>query len=651
MQYFKLLIITAGLWAPYAHSQTDNAVKFGTRDDIQNISISPDGSQIAYVQSGIGKTSLLNILKISGGTASTITQSDGEPWNLRSCSWASNSRLVCQVSGLIRENGGLTPYGRVIAINSDGKEVKLLSQRSSRSLGVSQFDGDVVGWPISDDGSILMSRQYRPDFQTGTIVGSKAEGLGVDRLDTLTLKSSRVEAPRKNADYYLADTAGVVRIMATSETDGSGYFKGISRYYYRSPEDKEWKIFSTISSESTGMQPVAVDHATNTAFSIGKNNGRNAIYSVKLDQTLLSSILISDEKVDVDGIVTLGRTGRVIGATYVADKTETVIFDTDYKRLSEKLGKALPGLPLVRFVDASRDEGKLILFAGSDVDPGRYYLYDKATRQLAQIAPARPLLDARPLSPVKAMQYAAADGTMIPAYLTLPIGQEPKNLPTIVMPHGGPASRDEWGFDWLSQYFASEGFAVIQPNFRGSAGYGDDWYVKNGFKSWQTAIGDVNDAGKWAIQQGLADPKRIAVVGWSYGGYAALQSGVLDADLFHAAIAIAPVTDLRLLVDQWRDFENAKVVAQYVGAGEHVIAGSPLQQVNKLKAPVLMFSGDMDLNVSVGHAKAMDEALKKQGKSSELVIYSGLDHQIDDSSVRADMLRKSLEFLKKHLSI
>lgn len=651
MRYLRLLTIAGGLSATSAYAQIDDATIFGARDGIQDISISPDGSKVAYVQPGAGKSSVVSVVNISEGSANTVTQSDGDPWNLRSCSWVSNSRLICQVSALIRENGDLLPYGRTIAINSDGKEMKFLTQGSSRSIGVSQFDGNIVGWSASDDGSVLMSRQYRPEYQTGTIIASKAEGLGVDRLDTLTLKSSRVEAPRKNAQYYLADTAGNVRIMATSEADGSGYDTGIWRYYYKIPNEKQWKPFSTISDQSTGMQPVSVDHVTNVAFSIGKEKGRNAIFRVNLDASLSSSILVSNEDVDVDQIVTLGRTGRVIGATYVTDKAETIIFDPEYKKLSEKLGKALPGLPLVRFVDASRDESKLLLFAGSDVDPGKYYFYDKATRQLAEIAPARPLLEKLSLSPVKAIQYPASDGTLIPAYLTLPVGKDQKNLPTIVMPHGGPASRDEWGFDWLSQFFARQGFAVIQPNFRGSSGYGDDWYVKNGFKSWRIAVGDVNDAGKWAVQQGLADSKRLAVVGWSYGGYAALQSGVLDENLFHAAVAIAPVTDLTLLVDQWRNFENAKVVADYVGTGEHIVTGSPLRQVSKLKAPILMFSGDMDLNVSIGHARAMNEALNKAGKSSELIVYAGLDHQIDDSNARSDMLSKSLKFLKRHLAM
>src|SRR3546814_16872493 len=115
------------------------------------------------------------------------------------------------------------------------------------------------------------------------------------------------------------------------------------------------------------------------------------------------------------------------------------------------------------------------------------------------------------------------------------------------MPHGGPASRDQWGFDWLTQFFVNRGYAVLQPNYRGSTGYGDDWFNDNAWHSWKTAIGDVNDAGRWLVKQGIADPAKLAIVGWSHGGYAALQSNVLDPALFHAVVAVAPVTDLGLL--------------------------------------------------------------------------------------------------------
>jgi dipeptidyl aminopeptidase/acylaminoacyl peptidase len=250
---------------------------------------------------------------------------------------------------------------------------------------------------------------------------------------------------------------------------------------------------------------------------------------------------------------------------------------------------------------------------------------------------------------MKPMTFAAADGTQIPGYLTLPPGSAGKNLPAIVLPHGGPSARDEWGFDYLVQFFAARGYAVLQPNFRGSSGYGSDWFQHNGFQSWRTAIGDVNDAGRWLVQQGIADPHKLAIVGWSYGGYAALQSQVLDPDLFKAVVAIAPVTDLEQLRQDHRDYTDYNLVSAFIGQGPHVTEGSPAQNVARFHAPVLLFHGDYDQNVAVVHSKLMADRLKGAGKSVQMVEFPDLDHYIDDADKRAQMLAQIDAFLAANL--
>jgi dipeptidyl aminopeptidase/acylaminoacyl peptidase len=219
------------------------------------------------------------------------------------------------------------------------------------------------------------------------------------------------------------------------------------------------------------------------------------------------------------------------------------------------------------------------------------------------------------------------------------------------MPHGGPAARDEWGFDWLVQFFAQRGFVVLQPNYRGSSGYGDNWYMENGFKSWKTSIGDVRDGGKWLVSQGMADASKLAIFGWSYGGYAALQVNALDADLFKAVVAVAPVTDLALLKMQAQMYTTSHVVEEFVGNGAHVSEGSPVQNVEKFTAPVLMFHGDMDLNVDIAQSRRMDKALRGAKKSSQLIVYPKLEHSLVDGEVRADLLRRSDAFLRSALKL
>ncbi|MBL0916917.1 MAG: S9 family peptidase, partial [Sphingopyxis sp.] len=211
-------------------------------------------------------------------------------------------------------------------------------------------------------------------------------------------------------------------------------------------------------------------------------------------------------------------------------------------------------------------------------------------------------------------------------------------------PHGGPSARDEWGFDWLAQYFAQSGYAVLQPNYRGSSGYGDGWYQNNGFQSWKLAVGDINDGGRWLVTQG-ADPAKLSIVGWSYGGYAALQSGVLSPDLFKAIVAIAPVTDLQQLKDEASREGTGRINTLFIGSGPHIKEGSPAQNADAIKAPVLMFHGSFDQNVEIAQSRTMKRALEAKGKRVELVEYPELAHSLEAGEARTEMLRKISAFL------
>ncbi|MBW0008239.1 MAG: S9 family peptidase, partial [Sphingomonas sp.] len=273
--------------------------------------------------------------------------------------------------------------------------------------------------------------------------------------------------------------------------------------------------------------------------------------------------------------------------------------------------------------------------------------FDKTKKTLSQVFAAQPKLDGRTLAEMRPVTYKASDGTVIPAYLTLPPGKATKGLPAIVMPHGGPSSRDYWSFDWLAQFLAARGYAVIQPNYRGSDGYGKAWLNENGWKGWRTSIGDVNDAARYLASSGIADPSRIAIVGWSYGGYAALQSAETDPSLYKAVVAVAPVTDLQLLKEQARFFTNMKEVQQELGSGPHLIEGSPVNGASRISVPVLLVHADRDINVDIQHSDRMQAALKKAGKDVDYLRLKGLDHQLVDANVRANMLMKMGQLLDR----
>ncbi len=632
----------------------DAAAAFGARPTVMGLALSPDGKRVAYVAPMKGQASALLALTLDkAAQPKVVTYVDGKVDRLAGCDWVANDRLVCLIYGVApNPEFGLLPWTRLVAIDADGKNMKLLSTKeNSYSRGVQLSGGSVLDWLPDENGSVLMLRQHLPDDHTGSRLGTSEEGVGVDRIDTRTLTVTQVERPNEHAIEYISDGRGAVRIMGLREVR-AGYDTGAINYLYREKDSRDWKElvdFNSLTGE--GFDPLAVDHDLNVVYGLKKKDGRRALYTISLDGSKHEDLVYSRPDVDISGTLRIGRRQRVVGASYVTDTRQSMYLSPDIQKLLAALGKALPGSSL-RVADSSVDENTLLIFAGSDADPGVYYVFDRKSHQLNTFLVARNQLEGVKLAKVKSITYPAAAGVSVPAYLTLPPGREDaKGLPTIVLPHGGPSARDEWGFDWLSQFYANRGFAVLQPNFRGSSGYGDAWFQQNGFRSWSVAIGDILAAGHWLVNQGIADPSKLAVVGWSYGGYAALQSAVVDSQTFKAVIAIAPVTDLSGLKEESRHFTDFDVVSKFVGDGAPMHEGSPIEHADKIKVPVLLFHGAMDTNVHVGQSQRMAQKLKSAGARSELITWPDLDHQLDDSEARAQMLSRSEAFLRAALGM
>jgi dipeptidyl aminopeptidase/acylaminoacyl peptidase len=648
---FSLVVttsLTAVSTAAGAEPLAAAAALFGARESIGSMDLSPDGKMVAYVSPGPGATSAVNVAAIEGGTEKPIVSSSGNPDRLSWCDFVSDSRLICQIRGVVQMQGTPIGFSRLVAVGADGSNPKPLGQKSSfYDAAIRQFDGSVLDWLPGDGKHVLMSRVYVPEERAATRMNRVADGLGVDRVDVDTAQVSVVEGADRLASDFMSDGRGNVRIRENYRTQTAGeQLSSRTDYYYRPTGSKDWKQLGSFDSTTReGIIPVAVDAGIDSAYVLKKLDGRMALYRIKLDGSMATELAYSNPRVDVDDVVRVGRGQKVIGVTFAEDVRQTIYFDKEYAALAGSLAKAMPNLPLIQFAGASADGSKLLIFAGSDSDPGRYYSYDKKVRQLSEILLVRPQLENVALAKVKPISYPAVDGTVIPGYLTLPPGKAAKDLPAIVLPHGGPSSRDEWGFDWLAQFLANQGYAVLQPEYRGSDGFGDKWLQQNGFRSWKTSIGDVTAGAKWLVAQGIANPKKLAIVGWSYGGYAALQSAATEPELYRAVVAIAPVTDLAMLKEDSRDFSNSQLVAQFVGTGPHIVEGSPLQNAARIKAPVLMFHGDQDLNVAVRQSKAMDAKLHEAGKKSELVLFPGLDHQLVDSGARTKMLERIGAFL------
>jgi dipeptidyl aminopeptidase/acylaminoacyl peptidase len=653
-----LLSASAGSAVSAQNGQT-LADKFGALETVRQISLSPDGAHVAFIapRAGTGQTLFVADV-VNGGLPKAVVNSSNENEELNWCAWATDVRLICQVRILVNDAGVLVGFSRMIALDSDGKNfAKLTVGTNSRSLGFIQDGGAVIDWDVAGKpGSVLMTRAYVPENETGTHIVNSDQGLGVELVDTGSLKRQQIERPKRTAVEYISDGHGLVRVMGLQDRDSdTGVVSPEIKYLYRRPDSRNWEPLSVLKilggGQYDGFNPIAVDSTSNRVFGYDAENGYQGIYAIALDGSNTRTRLLGRSDVDIDQLERIGRDNRVVGASYATERRTVEFFDPELKALAAALTKALPGNPQITFVDASVGEAKLLLVASSDTNPGMLYLYSKATKRLEEVLPVRAALEGMAMGKMTPVSFPAADGTMIPGYLTLPPGSTGKGLPAIVMPHGGPGSRDEWGFDWLVQYYAARGFAVLQPNYRGSTGYGAAWYQKNGFQSWRVAIGDVNDAGRWLVSQGIAKPDQLGIVGWSYGGYAALQSSVLDPNLFKAIVAVAPVTDLERLRDEARPYTSFAMVDRFIGRGPHVREGSPAQNAAAIKAPVLMFHGSMDQNVGIGESRLMADKLRAAGKQVELVEFPGLNHSLVDRAARVRLLADSDAFLRRSMGI
>jgi dipeptidyl aminopeptidase/acylaminoacyl peptidase len=632
-----------------AHSLADDAKAFGARPNVRSVAISPSGTKLLMINSVPGRASVLQVIDLATKANKIIARSAGNPDSLYWCEFGSDTQLVCKFGGETKVDRVIAGFSRIVAVPVDGSKFSELGQPTNYYKPVGrQFDGEILDWLPDSPGSVLMERTYiGENIRPGSHIADSREGLGVDRVDLTTLKASEIEKPRTDAGDYLTDGRGHVRVMATFETEGEEQMlTGLVQYKFRRANSSTWENLTQYDERTKlGSIPIAVEGQTDSALVLQKLNGRDALYRVKLDGTGASTLVASNQMVDIDDVVRVGRGQRIIGYTDATDRREVNYFDPEFSKLHSALGAALQGNPEITFEGASSDGNKIIVLASSDVNPGMFYLFDKTTKHLDEIAPVRPELEGRTLAHVQSVRVPAGDGVDIPAYLTLPPGSSGRNLPAVVLPHGGPSARDEWGFDWLAQFLVARGYAVIQPNYRGSAGYGDQWEGANGFKDWPKAMGDIAASARYLANQGIADPKRLAILGWSYGGYAALQSAVMYPEIYKAVVAIAPVTDLSLLKTQATDFTNGDLVARQIGSGPNLDAGSPAHRAAEIKAPVLLVHGDLDINVDISHSEKMLSALQAQGKKAQLLSFKGLNHQLDDSDARTQMLTGIGEFL------
>lgn len=449
-----------------------------------------------------------------------------------------------------------------------------------------------------------------------------------------------------NVSFWCVDHAGEVRIALQS--DGL-----TTKIYSRSNESDEFKqIFEF---DYTYDSWPLLFTADNKFVYFAYNLSRDKRAIVKIDPVNGKEIeeMFSHPDVDV-GILKFSKKRKLITEIiYTTWKKEHKVLDQKmqdvYKNLHNIVGDKVISLP-----SSNYDEDLFVALVTDDKTDGTYYLYDSNNNKLTFLAEHNPSLPKDKLASMRPIQYNSRDGLTINGYLTLPNNAN-KNLPVVVIPHGGPWSRDIWGYDAEVQFLANRGYAVLQMNFRSSIGYGREFYIK-GFKQWGRAMqDDITDGVMWLIAQGIADPKRIAIYGCSYGGYAALCGVTLTPELYCCAIDYVGVANLFTFMDMtppywdcWKEQQLA-MIGDPENEREYLEAVSPVHNADKIIAPLMVAQGANDPRVNIYESNQIVDALNKRGIDVEYMVKDNEGHGFLNEENRLELYEAMEKFLAKHM--
>ncbi len=451
-----------------------------------------------------------------------------------------------------------------------------------------------------------------------------------------------------NISSYITDHLGLVRVLIA--TDGVS-----NTFFYRKNETEEFKPVKQLNFKET-LSPQFFDFENNLLYASSNiNRDKTAIVLLNPETMEEVDFIFSHEEVDVDGLA-FSKERKVITATsYTTWKKFHHFFDeqikTQFNDIQEQVGEEYE----VQIVSFNKDETKFIVRTYSDRSLGCYYLYETTNQQLYELDEVSPWLKEDDLAEMKPIKYTARDGFEINGYLTIPKGRVAKDLPIIINPHGGPWHRDTWGFNPEVQFLANRGFAVFQMNFRGSTGYGRKFWEAS-FKQWgQTMQHDISDGVSWLIEEGIANPKKIAIYGGSYGGYATLAGVTFTPDLYACAVDYVGVSNLFTFLETippyWKPY--LEMMYEMVGHPEEdkeiLHASSPVFHVDKITCPLMVVQGAKDPRVVQAESDQIVNALKEKGIKVEYILKENEGHGFRNEENKFEMYEKMIQFLEKHL--
>ena len=592
--------------------------------------LSPDGTRIA-AKMAIDGVQHLVVMPLFGGQPAALKV--GADMDINWWRWVGNQWLVAGFGSQSTFEQQEIYITRMVGLSADLKTVNRIDWQHSG------IRADDLLWAARDGTPRIL-------FSRSTGIETMADVYpSVWSADVSTGKVRRVAASQTDVWDWYADGAGTLR-MGIRYADDTGK----AAMLYRASNDEPFRTIARGNARRNESFIVPTTfRADGTALATSDDDGRDGLYEVSLPDLTLGKKVYDHPGYDIDGVVE-NRDGNDALGISVTDTFDHIVWlDPTLKRIQAAADAAV-GNRCARIVSRSADGSQMLVEVGSPSQAGALYYWDLGSDRMQRYAFQNDTLAGRSLSPVKTVHYTARDGTAIEAILTLPRHRpNAKNLPLIVLPHGGPIARDSEGWDWWVQYLAEQGYAVIQPNYRGSSGYGTA-FVKAGEGEWGLKMqDDLNDAITYLAKEGIADPKRVCIAGASYGGYAALRAAQRDGALYRCAISYAGVSDLVGIKRYDAQFLNGKTLGRYwTKRATDLHAVSPRFGADQVTIPVLLMHGKADKRVPVKQSRQMADALKTAGKPYQYIEQPLGDHHFTRSEDRLEFLTTMGAFLAKY---